>query len=87
MNIGTKSTPKTVTRTEMIKTGGIFHDGDRTFRKHIRSVTAKERERGWRISKLSSKKQIDAAIALAMAVYGATVMQIDVGDTDGFEIW
>lgn len=49
----------------------IEHDGDRLARRHVRSVTAKEKERGWRISKIvGSNKHVDFAVALAMSLQG-----------------
>lgn len=49
----------------------LVHDGDSSARAHIRSVTAKEKERGWRISKITgSNRHVDFAIALAMALFG-----------------
>ena len=66
----TRMVPASQSLFEMIKTNRVIHDGDLTARRHIRSVVAKEKERGWRISKPDgSRKRVDFAIALAMATY------------------
>jgi len=50
----------------------IAHDGDPTLKRHVHSVVADQKERGWRISKVKgSGKKIDAAVALAIAVFMA----------------
>lgn len=55
---------------EAIMTGEIAHSGDAREKRHIQSVTPDQRERGWRISKpKGSGKQIDFAVALAIAVF------------------
>ena len=54
---------------EWIMGNKIVHEGDSTMRSHVRSVVAKTKERGWRISRpAGSAKHIDFAVALAMAV-------------------
>ena len=71
---------------EYIKTRRLIHIGDPIMRKHIRSVVAKETERGWRITKPSgSKKHVDGAVALAMATYMATTMNEEQDNT--VNIW
>jgi phage terminase large subunit-like protein len=68
---------------EWIMNGWITHDGDKMARRHIRSVTAKEKERGWRISKVvGSNKHVDFAIALAMALSAA--LDVEVKDEEEF---
>ena len=48
----------------------VAHDGDSVLKRHIQSVTADQKERGWRISKpRGSPKKIDAAVAAAIAVF------------------
>lgn len=60
----------------------LFHDGDPEMRSHIRSVVAKQKERGWRISRpTGSNKHIDGAVALAMALRAAVVNEVI--ETDG----
>lgn len=71
---------------ELIKTQAVCHDGDPVMRRHIRSVVAKEKERGWRISRPSGgRKQVDGAVALAMAAHAASA-EFDDGDND-INIW
>lgn len=73
---------------ELIKGGQLVHDGDPSMRRHVRSVVAKEKERGWRISKpTGSRKHIDGAVALAMAAFEATQHLGDDDDGDGFNVW
>ena len=74
----TRMVPASSTLFEMIKMGELEHDGDPEARKQIRAVIAKERERGWRISKpAGSKKPIDFAVALAMPVHAASALLDD----------
>jgi phage terminase large subunit-like protein len=54
---------------ELIRERRLVHDGDPLFRSHMLAAVPGETERGIRISKRKSKKPIDAAIALAMAVH------------------
>lgn len=47
----------------------IVHDGDPQARRHIRSVVAKMKDRGWRISRpVGLSHHIDFAVALAQAI-------------------
>lgn len=58
---------------ELIKTGQVVHDGSRIMSTHMRSVKAKQKERGWRISRPEgSRKPTDGAVALAMSAYLAS---------------
>lgn len=64
---------------ELVKRDELVHDGDPTMRRHVRSVVAKEKERGWRISKpTGSRRHIDAAIAAAIATYNCTEQRREV---------
>lgn len=48
----------------------VAHDGNPALKRHIHNVIAEQKERGWRISKpTGSIKKIDAAVALAIAVW------------------
>ncbi len=54
---------------ELISSGRLRHDGDRTLRAHVLAAVAKQTERAWRLVKdRTSRQPIDAVIALAMAV-------------------
>lgn len=71
---------------EIIKSGELVHDVDPIMRRHVRTVIAKPKERGWRISKpTGSRKHIDGAVAGAMGAYGCTeAHQID---EDAPDVW
>jgi phage terminase large subunit-like protein len=69
----TKMVPASQNIFELIKTSAVVHDGNEVLTKHMRSVVAKFKERGWRISRPEgSRKHIDGAVALAMAAYAAS---------------
>ena len=57
---------------EMIVNQRIAHDGNPVFSDQVLSATPRSTDMGWRLSKGKSKRKIDAAIALAMAVDRAT---------------
>lgn len=79
----TRMVPASQRLYEWIMQGWLVHDGDKLARKHIRSVTAKEKERGWRISKITgSNKHVDFAIALAMAL--ALALEVEVRENESF---
>lgn len=57
---------------QLISEGSLAHDGDPVLKRHVESVTADQKPRGWRLSKpKGSRKKIDAAIASAIAVHRA----------------
>ena len=60
--------PASGTLYEEIVNQRIAHDGDSTFADQVLSATPRATDTGWRLSKGRSKRKIDAAIALAMAV-------------------
>lgn len=61
--------PATQALYELITSGELAHDGDPTMAKHIAAVVAKQtRAGGQRMGKGQQSRQIDLAIALAMAV-------------------
>ena len=57
---------------EMIVNQKIEHDGNPVFADQVLSAAQRSTDMGWRLSKGKSKRKIDAAIALAMAVDRAT---------------
>jgi phage terminase large subunit-like protein len=57
---------------EMIVNQKIAHDGHPVFTDQVLSAAQRSTDMGWRLSKGKSKRKIDAAIALAMAVDRAT---------------
>lgn len=79
----TRMVPASQRLYEWIMNKWLIHDGDKLARRHIRSVTAKEKERGWRISKVTgSNKHVDFAIALAMAL--ASALEVEVREDSDF---
>lgn len=73
----TRMVPASQRLYEWIMQRWLIHDGDKLARKHVRSVTAKEKERGWRISKITgSNKHVDFAVALAMALSAALEVEV-----------
>jgi phage terminase large subunit-like protein len=57
---------------EMIVGGRLAHDNDPVMVDQVLSATPRSTDTGWRLSKGKSKRKIDAAIAMAMAVDRAT---------------
>jgi phage terminase large subunit-like protein len=64
----TRMAPASEALYELIMDGRLVHDGDPELRSQILAAVPSETERGVRISKRKSKRRIDAAVALAMAV-------------------
>ena len=57
---------------QLVAEGKIAHDGDPTLRRHVENAIADQKPRGWRLTKpKGSRRKIDAAIALAIAVHRA----------------
>jgi phage terminase large subunit-like protein len=46
----------------------LKHPNDPTLNHHVANTVAKDTARGWRVEKAHSRAQIDAVVALAMAV-------------------
>jgi phage terminase large subunit-like protein len=53
---------------ELICGGLVEHDGSPTFTDQVLSAVTRETESGWRLSKGKSKRKIDAAVAMVMAL-------------------
>jgi phage terminase large subunit-like protein len=53
---------------EMINAQRVIHDGSPAFTDQVLSAAIRETDGGWRLSKGKSKRKIDAAIALVMAL-------------------
>ena len=68
---------------ELIVNQVIAHDGDPMFADQVLSAAQRSTESGWRLSKGKSKRKIDAAIALSMAVDRATRRE-EVAPVPGF---
>ncbi len=58
----------TATLREIVVHGRLRHGGDDIARRHALAAEVKEREHGLIISKRASREQIDALVALAMAI-------------------
>ena len=63
--------PAAQTLYQLVTEGKLAHDGNPVLKRHVENAVADRRPRGWRISKSSSRKKIDAAIATAIAVVRA----------------
>jgi phage terminase large subunit-like protein len=48
--------------------GRLRHDGDPELARHVAAAVAKDTGRGWRIDKRGRTAQVDAVVALAMAL-------------------
>lgn len=84
----TQMVPASQSLYEAIMSEEIVHDGDPEMRRHVRSVIAKQKERGWRISKpVGSDKHVDGAIALAIAVRLALANETTESLSDGPSIY
>ena len=76
----TRMIPASQTFYLLAKEAKLHHDGNPTYREHVRNVVAKETGRGWRMSKLKgSTKKIDTAIAGGIAAHEAVVGPVDGG--------
>jgi len=57
---------------DLIVSGKVLHDGAPMFTDQVLSAAQRMTENGWRLSKGKSRRKIDAAIALCMALDRAT---------------
>jgi phage terminase large subunit-like protein len=53
---------------QLAREGRLAHDGDPVLAAHIEATAARKSERGWKLSKLTNNRRIDAAIAAVLAV-------------------
>jgi len=60
--------PACQTAYELICGGRVVHDGSPVFTDQVLSAAVRETDGGWRLSKGRSKRKIDAAVALVMAL-------------------
>jgi len=72
--------PACGTAYEVIATGRLAHDGDQTFTDQMLAAAPVATETGWRLSKGRSRRKIDAAIALSMALDRVTRKPEEVTD-------
>ena len=59
---------------ELIVNKRVVHDGSPTFVDQVLSAAQRLTDEGWRLSKGKSKRKIDAAIALVIALDRATLV-------------
>lgn len=59
--------PAAQTLYQLVTEKKLAHDGDPALKRHVENAVADRRPRGWRLTKQSAKKKIDAAIAAAIA--------------------
>jgi phage terminase large subunit-like protein len=64
--------PACQTAYELICGGLVEHDGNPVFSDQVLAAVPRETDSGWRISKGKSKRKIDAAVAMVIAVARAT---------------
>lgn len=67
----TRMIPAAQTLYQLISEGKLAHDGNAVLKRHIENAVADRRPRGWRLTKQTAKRKIDAAIATAIACYRA----------------
>ena len=72
---------------EMIINKKVTHDGAPTFTDQVLSAAQRMTDQGWRLSKGKSKRKIDAAIALVMALDRATLRQTAVISPNIVQVW
>lgn len=69
---GARMVPACQTAYALICGGDVVHDGSPVFSDQVTSAAPRSTGEGWRLSKGKSKRKIDAAIALVMALDRAT---------------
>lgn len=69
---------------EAINAGRVVHDGSPGFTDQVLAAAIRETDNGWRLSKGKSKRKIDAAIAMVMAMAVASQRQVE---TDVWAVW
>lgn len=72
---------------ELIVNGKIAHDGSPTFTDQVLSAAQRMTDNGWRLSKGKSRRKIDAAIALVMALDRATTKTRIIEAPTIMDIW
>lgn len=72
---------------DMIVTNRVVHNGSPTFGDQVLSAAQRMTDNGWRLSKGKSKRKIDAAIALCMALDRATRRQSNTPSPTIESVW
>jgi phage terminase large subunit-like protein len=72
---------------ELIINKKVAHDGSPTYTDQVLSAAQRMTDQGWRLSKGKSKRKIDAAIALVMALDRATSRQTALISPNIVQVW
>lgn len=72
---------------ELIVNRRVVHDGSPTFVDQVLSAAQRMTDEGWRLSKGKSRRKIDAAIALVMALDRATMVNRHSTTPNVIDIW
>jgi phage terminase large subunit-like protein len=72
---------------EQIVNRKVTHDGSPTYTDQVLSAAQRMTDQGWRLSKGKSKRKIDAAIALVMALDRATSRQATAISPNIVQVW
>jgi phage terminase large subunit-like protein len=72
---------------EQIVNRKVAHDGSPTYTDQVLSAAQRMTDQGWRLSKGKSKRKIDAAIALVMALDRATSRQATAISPNIVQVW
>jgi phage terminase large subunit-like protein len=72
---------------ELIVNKKVAHDGSPTYTDQVLSAAQRMTDQGWRLSKGKSKRKIDAAIALVMALDRATSRQTAAISPNIVQVW
>jgi phage terminase large subunit-like protein len=72
---------------ELIVNKRVVHDGSPTFVDQVLSAAQRMTDEGWRLSKGKSKRKIDAAIALVIALDRATMVSRQNITPDVIDVW
>ncbi len=78
--------PACQTAYELICGGGLVHDGSPVFTDQVLSAVPRQTDNGWRLSKGKSKRKIDAAIAMVMALACSTA-RVEDTTVSAFVAW
>jgi phage terminase large subunit-like protein len=72
---------------ELIVSGKLVHDGAPVFTDQVLSAAQRLTDQGWRLSKGKSRRKIDAAIAMVMAVDRATRRHQETNSPQVMKVW
>ena len=72
---------------DLIVSGKVVHDGSPMFTDQVLSAAQRMTEQGWRLSKGKSRRKIDAAIAMSMALDRATRRAISTPAPSVESVW